>query len=249
MIIGLCGQAGVGKDTVADFLVKNNNFVKVAFADPLKRICRDVFDFSNEQLWGPSAKRNEPDLRYRRALDPLSEGTIKGMGVPAEYAHPNAYLTPRYALQILGTEWGRACYPNIWVEYALRIASGLLKKYIINESIWRYDSQRGLYKNGGPGYDPQYPTTPSGIVIPDVRFINEVDAIRKAGGFVWKIERPVPGLEGAAGQHASEQEQNSIDRGKFASALNNHNGPLDDLEQLVGKELSALRFIYPDQEK
>jgi hypothetical protein len=242
MIIGLCGQAGVGKDTVADFLVKNNNFVKVAFADPLKRICRDVFDFSNEQLWGPSAKRNEPDLRYSRKKTlgpPFGEGSFD---IPIG----GEFLTPRYALQILGTEWGRACYPNIWVEYALRIASGLLKKYVINEAIWRYDAQRGLYKTGA-GYNPQYPTTPSGVVIPDVRFLNEVIAIREAGGLVWKIERPIPGLEGAAGQHASEQEQNSIPRELFTTTLNNNNGPLDDLELLVNQGLAYARLNFPGQ--
>ena len=45
-IIGVCGQAGAGKDTIADFLVKDHKFVKLSFADPLKRICHDVFDFS-----------------------------------------------------------------------------------------------------------------------------------------------------------------------------------------------------------
>ncbi len=57
MIIGICGNAGVGKDTTADFLVKTNGFVKVSLADPMKRICQAVYGFSNEQLWGPSEKR------------------------------------------------------------------------------------------------------------------------------------------------------------------------------------------------
>src|ERR1019366_2465488 len=106
-----------------------------------------------------------------------------------------------YALQRLGTEWGRDSYPGTWTEYALRVARSLLKRYVINEAIWRYDAQRGLYKNG-VGYDPGYPATPAGVVISDVRFLNEVDAIRAAGGLVWKIERPTAGLDGAAGQHA-----------------------------------------------
>lgn len=33
------------------------------------------------------------------------------------------YLTPRFALQQLGTAWGRTCYPNVWVELAIRNAS------------------------------------------------------------------------------------------------------------------------------
>ena len=48
MILGISGLAGSGKDTVADILVKHQQCVKVSFADPLKRICRDVFDFTDE---------------------------------------------------------------------------------------------------------------------------------------------------------------------------------------------------------
>lgn len=58
------GTAGSGKDTLADLLRDNDKFVKIALADPLKRIARDVYDFTDEQLWGPSANRNEPDKRY-----------------------------------------------------------------------------------------------------------------------------------------------------------------------------------------
>ena len=37
-LIGLTGYAGSGKDTVADILVQNHGFVKVAFADPLREM-------------------------------------------------------------------------------------------------------------------------------------------------------------------------------------------------------------------
>lgn len=66
MIIGIAGRAGSGKDTVADLLVRDHRFVKIAFADPLKRICKKVFDFTDEQFWGPSSARNGPDKRYLR---------------------------------------------------------------------------------------------------------------------------------------------------------------------------------------
>lgn len=239
MIIGLCGQAGAGKDTVADFLVKNHGFVKVALADPLKRICREVFDFSDEQLWGPSSERNKPDERYSRKRiigPPFGEGSF-------DISIGGEFLTPRFALQRLGTEWGRFCYPNVWVDYALRVADKLLYKSGILRSVhYHYDQMQGLRVLNVP-LGPK----PTGVVISDVRFINEVEAIRAAGGHVWKIERPGSGLTGTAAQHASEQEQNSIDPRKFASVLNNADGPLEELEVLVSKELGALQFIYPDQ--
>lgn len=269
MIIGLCGQAGAGKDTVADFLVKNHGFVKVALADSLKRICREVFDFSDKQLWGPSEERNKVDVRYLRRPaqnawtctkcchrlfgEKFEEMTLGHVLADRDCAlctermawhnmHyvklPAEYLTPRHALQQLGTEWGRECYGNVWVDYALRVAKELLR------NVGRYTARTGLL-SGGTNIAER---VPQGVVISDVRFINEVEAIRAANGNVWKIERPGAGLTGAAAQHASEQEQNSIDPRKFASVLNNANGPLEELEVLVDKELGALRFIYPNQE-
>ena len=123
------------------------------------------------------------------------------------------------------------------MEYALRVASRSLS----NEYVY-YTAQEGLQEIPPSAVIPP----PKGVVISDVRFLNEVTAIRKAGGFVWKIERPIPGLEGAAGQHASEQEQNSIPRELFTTTLNNNNGPLDDLELLVNQGLAYARLNFHD---
>lgn len=41
-IIGLTGKAGVGKDTVADYLVKNHGFRKYSLAGPLKEMLKVI---------------------------------------------------------------------------------------------------------------------------------------------------------------------------------------------------------------
>jgi hypothetical protein len=202
-LVGICGKAGAGKDTLADFLVQNHGFVKVSFADPLKRICREVYEFSDHQLWGPSAMRNAQDARYPRpGLDP-------------------GYLTPRLALQILGTEFGRYCYDNTWRDYALRIA-----KRLLTEQEVAYTKERGLEQlfdiNDRPYGEVQ------GVVIPDVRFRNEVDGINNAQGLCVRISRPVEGLAGAAAQHVSETEQDGIPAELFTSFYQNA-GTLEDL--------------------
>lgn len=180
MIIGVMGPSGAGKDTLADRLVEKLGFVKVSFADPLKRICKDIYDFSDLQLWGPSEERNKPDLRY----------PVPGKG----------HLSPRVALQMLGTEWGRACYPNTWVDYALRVADKLMK------GSHTYSQKEGL---GDPEWWYRLRRS-KGVVIPDVRFKNELDAIHAKGGTVLRLKRK--GAEGDVGikGHASEEEQKSI---------------------------------------
>jgi len=156
VILGLSGKARAGKDTAADFILNNRpGWQKHALADPLKRICRDVFRFSLEQLYGH--EKDAPDGRYRRKD-----------GQP---------LTPRYAMQTLGTDWGRDCHPDVWVDMLLHEA----------ESLFAWNKPPIL-----------------GVVVSDVRFVNEALAIRAAGGKLWRIRRPTVGLEGAAAEHASE---------------------------------------------
>lgn len=52
MIIGLIGKKQSGKDTIADYLVNRFKFTKLAFADPIKDICKTMFGFTNNQLYG-----------------------------------------------------------------------------------------------------------------------------------------------------------------------------------------------------
>jgi hypothetical protein len=93
-------------------MLVDEGFVKVALADPLKRICFDVFNFTEAQLWGPSEERNKPDKRYLRmakgALG-VTERIVKNSEFVLERcANPeeDIFLTPRYALQTLGTRVG-----------------------------------------------------------------------------------------------------------------------------------------------
>jgi hypothetical protein len=248
MIIAFCGQAGSGKDTAADFLVKNHGFVKVAFADVLKRVCREIFDFSDEQLWGSSAERNKPDTRYARfALNPMTATReVHGEQV-GEYRDTEKgrefvpqYLTPRHALQQLGTEYGRECYPNIWVEYALRVADKLLHKSGVLRSVhYSYTQQDGLRVTNVP-VGPK----PAGVVISDVRFKNEIDAIRAAGGKIIRLKRG-QGLEGAAGQHRSEAEQRELPDDLFDKIIDNRGYDLGDLKVHVRRIIEDLTEEKP----
>lgn len=102
MIIGIAGKAHSGKTTIANRLLRHSGKTSriINFADPMKAFCLEVFDFNNEQL----------------------SGSLKEVGDP-RYKRPNGeLLTPRYALQTLGTEWGRNCFTDVWAELGVRRA-------------------------------------------------------------------------------------------------------------------------------
>lgn len=213
------GSMGAGKDEVASILVREHNFVRVGFADPMKRFCKEILDFSDEQLWGPSSKRNEPDKRYARS--------------PQE----NVHLTPRYALQRLGDEWGRDCYPDIWVSYALRMAKAI---------EWRegfYDERRGFSRLAD--YEGTE-SPPANVVISDVRYKNEFDGIKRAGGLLVRVRRQVetlavPGeqLELFPTRHPSESGLLDVDDSEFDHVIVN-NGTLSQLSLLVASMMARV---------
>jgi len=89
VIIGLCGAAGAGKNTVAERLCLEHKFVPLAFADPLYAAVSAITGLSVSQLQDRSRKEN-------------TLGWIS--------------CSPRKLLQTLGTEWGRnMIHPEIWV--------------------------------------------------------------------------------------------------------------------------------------
>lgn len=210
-IIGVSGPAGVGKDTFANRLVDRHGFVSISLADEMKRICARVYRFTEEQLWGPSAERNRPDSRY-----PRGDGTC---------------LSPRIALQILGTEFGRTCYQNTWVDVTLRDAKTVL------------DGHYGYSKAKGVEFLLWEKRYPSGVVVPDCRFQNEIDAIHQAGGKVVRLKRQTQtdALKVGVQNHASEAEQLTIPDGAFDMVIQVEDG-LDNfyrqIDGLIGGLLS-----------
>jgi hypothetical protein len=229
LIIGLCGVSGSGKDTIADLFVRYHGFAKIAIADPLKRFCRDIYLFTTEQLWG--TRKNEPDERYPRPLHMLvANGQCKCMCCGTTDLAKPCFLTPRFALQQLGTEWGRFCYQNIWIHAAIKTAT-LLQ---LDPPGYRYNQYEGLIVDNDA-------KPVRGVVIPDVRFENEVDSIIAAGGKVIQVLRPSisSSLDDAYRQHRSETEQAQIDPSKFYKSWVN-DGTIEKLRELVDEVVAKL---------
>jgi hypothetical protein len=101
MLISLSGLAGSGKDTIADYLIKEHGFIKKSWAGNLKDMCAVLFSWDREMLEGRT-----PEARKQREI--VDTWWSRKLGIPN--------FTPRYALQHLGTETLREHFhQNIWV--------------------------------------------------------------------------------------------------------------------------------------
>lgn len=246
MIIGITGllidsegnkrTAGAGKDTVANILLVRRHVVTIAFADAFKRIVKDVYDFSYEQLWGPSHLREIPDRRYLR-MKAGALGTMGGLPNPPE----DVYLTPRFSLLTFGSAAGRACCDTTWTDYGIDVAEQLMnnqnhKVYIDYLGVIDPDLA-STYTETEDDLEQledeiaAYPEEVEHVGFSDTRFYNEVEAIRRRGGKIVRVKRNFPGVfnDGFDNKHESETQVASFDDDEFDYVLEN-NASLDVLQ-------------------
>lgn len=129
-LIAFSGKMGAGKTTAATML---KSYSVLSFAEPLKSAARILFNFSQDQLTSQELKL-KLDERYG--------------------------LSPREALQWLGTDVFRARWPKFWVMN-MRIR---LERLIAKAN----EDSKLLYE----------------VCIDDVRFEDEADMIRELGGTI-----------------------------------------------------------------
>ena len=96
-VIAITGRKYAGKDTIAAVYMKHFGFHRVSFAGPLKNMLRAYLKI-----------RGCNDDYVERCL----EGDLKQTPIPELNGRE-----PRYAMQTLGTEWGRNMMSDsIWVD-------------------------------------------------------------------------------------------------------------------------------------
>ena len=93
-IIGLLGEKHSGKDTAGNYLISNHQFMRYAFGDPVKDICKILFSLSDLQLTDPSMKEIV-DTRWG--------------------------LRPRDMFQRIGTEFGQMGIIKLFPELKTKI--------------------------------------------------------------------------------------------------------------------------------
>lgn len=127
-VVAFTGLAGSGKSTAADYLV-SKGYVRVKFAGPLKAMMRAL---------GLGEAHIEGDLK--EIPTPLLAGR-----------------TPRYAMQTLGTQWGRDIIgPTLWT------------------GLWQA-TVSDVLDHGGR------------VVCDDCRFANEAEVIHGTGGKIVRL--------------------------------------------------------------
>jgi len=141
-LVALCSNGPqAGKSTAANVLIREKGFVRVKFADVLKRMA-GVF--------------LEPFADTDEHVDRMLEGALKEEPIP----RLNGSVTPRHVMVTLGTQWGRNLIdPSVWV-------------------LATVNKVKSLLANG------------KSVVIDDMRFPNELAAVRTLGGKVLFIDRP-----------------------------------------------------------
>ena len=99
MIIGLCGLIGSGKNTAAEYLMKEYGFISVSFAETLKDAAACIFGWDRDMLEGSTKEARE-------AREVKDEWWSERLGFD---------VSPRYMLQFMGTEVMRDnLHPEIW---------------------------------------------------------------------------------------------------------------------------------------
>jgi hypothetical protein len=171
-LIGLAGPAGVGKDTVADYLVTNHGFTKFSFSDPLYEEVAQAFGIDKALLYDRE-KKEQPmeglnywfctDKDFQRMMFKLL--AADGVKYPGDW-----WPSPRWVLQRWGTDYRRAQDPEYWIKKAVAFV----------EMWWKREQERQ--------HDADY--VPSGgLVNCSVRFPNERSFVQQYNGEVWHIRR------------------------------------------------------------
>lgn len=223
MILGIAGEAQAGKDTACRIVqaidIWERLIIKSAIS--LKDFCKaraldkDDAYFLNQSDWkkhsfAEKLKRCAAIIMGCNELD-FESISFKNSRTSLNLSnYDGAPMTNREFLQLFGTQVGRAIDADLWVK-------ALMNNYLLEIDNHSQEEQIKW-------------------IIPDVRFPNEVEAIHKHKGIIWKILRNGSG----AGNHESE---------KYIDSLNveveiDNNGTIDEFIANVIKAYNYSKNLF-----
>lgn len=197
LVLGLAGNAGVGKSSVAAYLAKRFGFIRLSFAGPLRSEVAEAFDLPDTDLLVNRETKDTPtpllalkrchDAAFVKLVSEMQDNLHRKLGCDL-YLYPEGVAwSPRQILQWWGTEYRRAQDEDYW-----------LKKF--DETV---AACRGaLYPEHRPNF----------FVVDDARFSNEQNLIHEGyDGNVWHIRRDVID-QAVTDTHASAQPLTVLDQ-------------------------------------
>ena len=257
MLIGISGKMGSGKNLVCTIIqgltaakkhnIENPSFEWIkkyyinsiweqkAFAGKLKQTASlltgipvekfEDQEFKNTELpeewwkyevsWHEHAKVDGVYNTYEEACEELRN--FGGSSFDEKDAITTIKLTPRLLLQIIGTECIRdKVHPNAWVNALMSEYKYLGSKNIENQEVITVNIRK------------DYPNW----IITDMRFPNELEAVKSRGGITIRVNRP--GL--IESNHLSET---SLDSATFDFIISNDK----DIEHLINEVRKILEKL------
>jgi hypothetical protein len=202
IVIGLSGRKGVGKTYVSYCI---HEYLKHIVPVESFAFADPIKDFATDILGLPE------NLCHGTNEDKMTETKYDWSKIP-RHGEPSASqrhgkMTIREIFQTVGTELGRDTWgDDIWINCLKRKVEGFFA---------RYSSALNVV-----------------VIVSDVRFENEVDAVRALGGEIWGISGPQRIGESSLGDtHSSEPTRNF------------------DAEEIVGNDLDTSAQDIIDQVK
>lgn len=143
--------------------------------------------------------------------------------------HHYPQLSPRIMLQSLGTEFGRQVVgDSIWIDNLINTAEDVLA---------------GCHYEREIGFTGEKTPPPSGVVVSDVRFGNELTRIKDVKGKIVRVTRESADKKSrklGIADHASEAEQAAFTDDMFDAILTNE-GTLSELKTAVDVVAAAFK--------
>jgi hypothetical protein len=238
-IILLCGKAGSGKDSLAAAVTKafgnGKSILSISQADPMKRLAKAAFGFTDEQLWGPSEARNAVDRVFSTETNYLTlskawriaHGTTMDSRAWIKEVLPGLGEADIARAEEALKKWCDGLFYDHYDTDKNVAIKGLSPRTVLqtlgtewgrafSASMWNDAAIAMAKKLLGGGYD--YDKTKGAVaragarcgavIISDGRFLNEIIGVKSAGGVVVKVENP--DQDAGVNNHISETELDTV---------------------------------------